>query len=298
MTMRHRAFHRFKTNHTGHFPGIKPFRCHRHPVPRRNTGFALVVTLSLMILLTIIAVGLLSLSAVSLRSSSQGNAQAEAKANARLALMIAIGELQKEMGPDMRVSASASILDTNEETEEIDNVAEPHWLASYDSWGDWLNANYEVPGKSSMGIAGTYVPGRKPMFRKWLVSLPDVQAGQMDTAKTSLSGNNVTLLVGEGSAADSKDQVHASMVNLVKNNQTAGRYAWWMGAENQKARIDKAKRPRSLSADEWETSQGDTAEVGVGALDGFDALDHGRDSRRQAHHHSNPESLPKSPRPG
>ena len=45
-----------------------------------SKGFALVVTLSLMILLTIIAVGLLSLSAVTLRSSSQGVAQAEAQA--------------------------------------------------------------------------------------------------------------------------------------------------------------------------------------------------------------------------
>lgn len=57
-------------------------------------GFALVATLALMILLTVLAVGLISLSAVSLRSSSQGNAQAEARANARLAMMIAIGELQ------------------------------------------------------------------------------------------------------------------------------------------------------------------------------------------------------------
>ena len=40
------------------------------------TGFALVVTLSLMILLTIIAVGLLTLSSISLRSSSQGEAAA------------------------------------------------------------------------------------------------------------------------------------------------------------------------------------------------------------------------------
>ena len=38
-------------------------------------GFALVATLALMILLTMVAVGLLSLSAVSLRSSSQGMAQ-------------------------------------------------------------------------------------------------------------------------------------------------------------------------------------------------------------------------------
>ena len=35
------------------------------------SGFALVITLSLMILLTVIAVGLLTLSSVALRSSSQ-----------------------------------------------------------------------------------------------------------------------------------------------------------------------------------------------------------------------------------
>ena len=153
-------------------------------------------------------------------------------------------------------------------------MAESHWLASYDSWGDWLNANYEVPGKSPMGIAATYVSGRKPMFRSWLVSLPDDQAGQMDTAKNPLSGNNVTLLVGEGSAADSKDQVHASMVNVMKNNQPAGRYAWWVGGENHKARIDKTKKPPRTpdTAAAWETSQGDTAEVGVGALDGFERI--------------------------
>ena len=57
-----------------------------------------------MILLTIIAVGLLSLSAVSLRSSSQSTAYAEARANARLALMIAIGELQRQTGLDTRVT--------------------------------------------------------------------------------------------------------------------------------------------------------------------------------------------------
>jgi len=38
--------------------------------------------------------------------------------------MIAIGELQEEMGPDMRISAESAILDGNEDTEAIEGVAQ------------------------------------------------------------------------------------------------------------------------------------------------------------------------------
>ncbi|MES2981524.1 MAG: hypothetical protein V4727_04345 [Verrucomicrobiota bacterium] len=64
----------------------------------------------LMILLVIIALGSLSLSTVNLRNSSHQSARAVAEANARMALMIAVGELQKAMGPDQRVSARALTL--------------------------------------------------------------------------------------------------------------------------------------------------------------------------------------------
>ena len=90
-------------------------------------GFALVVTISLMVLLTMVAVGLLSLSAVTMRTASQQLAQGQARANARMALIIAIGELQKELGPDQRVSASGAIL-----TEST--VRHPRWIGVWDSW--------------------------------------------------------------------------------------------------------------------------------------------------------------------
>lgn len=59
-----------------------------------------------MILITVIAVGLLTLSSISLHSSSNAAAQQQAQANSRLALMLALGELQSGMGPDRRISAS------------------------------------------------------------------------------------------------------------------------------------------------------------------------------------------------
>ncbi len=250
---------------------------HRKHNRTGGRGFALVATLALMILLTVLAVGLLSLSTVTLRSSSQGRAQAEARSNARLALMIAIGELQKEMGPDMRISAEAAIFDRDPKTEAPDGVAQPRWLASYDSWGNWLNTEYAPPGKSSLSIGATYTPKRERMFRRWLLSMPAGSESNANAAD-SLSGWNDTnsvVLVGDGSlgkdfAASQPAQITRAYLTRVG---TKGRNAWWISPENHKAIIDRAKSPRTLAADQWQASQGDTAEVGIGALSGLGALD-------------------------
>ena len=106
--------------------------------------------------------------------------------------------------------------------------------------------------------------------------MPDGMSGDID-APIDASGwddSNSVVLVGGGSLGDSAqtspEQVTRAYLNPIGKT---GRSAWWIGPENQKARIDLAKQPRDLSADAWETAQGDTAEVGVGALPGLDALD-------------------------
>jgi hypothetical protein len=244
----------------------------RPPGSRSASGFALVSTLMMMVMLAVLAIGLLSLSAVTLRTSSRNDAMTEARANAKIALMIAIGELQEEMGPDMRVSAKAAIFDQNPQTEAIEGVDQPHWLASYDSWGSWLNASYDHPETgSTLNIRDTYTPRRESMFRRWLLSLPEGLDGNVN-APLSPNGwddRNSVVLVGKGSIGSSVRETRAYL-NAIGEN---GRSAWWIGPENHKARIDKAKQPRSLSADRWETAQGDTAEIGVGALSGLGNLD-------------------------
>jgi hypothetical protein len=256
------------------------FEANRVGIPddsgKHSSGFALVATLALMILLTMVAVGLLTLSAISLRSSTQGSAQAEARANARLALMIALGELQKEMGPDMRVSAESALFDTNKDTETIEGVEQSHWLASYNAWGDWLNASYTPPGGSSLKISDTYTPRRDAMFRRWLLSVPEDTEDDIAAPNNIGSWNdmNSVILIGEGSLGNATtsaaDQV--TRAYLTKIGKT-GKHAWWIGPENHKARIDKALNPRTLSTDAWQTAQGDTAEVGVGRLSGLEALE-------------------------
>jgi Tfp pilus assembly protein PilX len=85
---------------------MKPFIHPKNPPPK---GFTLILTISLMVLLTLIGIGMLSLSAVTLRSSSQASINRVARDNARLAMMIAIGQLQKHAGRDTRITSPADI---------------------------------------------------------------------------------------------------------------------------------------------------------------------------------------------
>lgn len=240
-------------------------------------GFTLVITISLLVLLTLVAIGLLSLSSVTLRSSVRSEAQAISRSNARLALMTALGELQKQMGPDMRISAEAAIFDQNPQTPAAEGVAQPHWLASYHSWGNWLNANYTPPGGSNISsIRNTYTPKRSNMFRRWLLSLPNGQESNANLVD-ALSGWNETnsvVMVGPGSlgalATTSPEKITRA---YLKNVGTNGNSAWWIGPENHKARIDLSREPQQLTVADREAGQGNTAEVGVGALPGLQVLD-------------------------
>ena len=100
----------------------------------QDHGFALVVTISLSSLLILIVLTMASLTTIETRAANQRAASEAARANAKMALMIAIGNLQKEMGPDGRISFSASLLDTDPETPEIDGVTHKNYLGVTEAW--------------------------------------------------------------------------------------------------------------------------------------------------------------------
>jgi hypothetical protein len=168
------------------------------PPPR---GFALIVTLSLMILLTVIAVGLLALSSVSLRSSTQGQSMAVAQANARLALMLALGDLQKSAGHDQRITAAADILP----------AAKPATTGRAQWAGVWDTSAFS-PAK----------PDTKA-FVRWLVS--DTPSAFADATATA-SSDDVLVFTG-------KDP--ASSVRVPKIKVSDGSYAYWVADEGLKA---------------------------------------------------------------
>ncbi len=266
-----------------------------HPTPNRlpNKGFALVATLSLMILLTVIAVGLLGLSAITLRSGSQEQAQMEAHANARLALMIAVGELQKQLGPDQRVSANGAILSQN-------SVSHPHWTGVWDSWiaGPTSDApvnpnypsgesNHETIGSQADAAMRPEYTQKNKHFRAWLLSLDPNEAIKPDAAlNLALNGlpmpnknQDAIRLVGQGSlgeAAPATDFVSARLIGVKPKSSDAepsGRYAWWVGDESQKARVmhDSYLGETLVSADKIFRSQA-PASTGTNTIAGLKDL--------------------------
>ena len=194
---------------------------------RNRRGFALVVTLSMMILLTLLAVGLLSLSSVSLRAGSQGEAMAVARSNARLAMMLAIGELQKSLGPDKAVSAPSNLL--------AERPAKPNLTGVWESW------DYN-PSSASLDYNGE----KENRFRRWLVSAPDrEETAVREFGSTPWRGSTVELL-GEGTLGKDmteEQRVMAGLVSVSSGERGRGGLAWHVSDESAKARINSYRKP-------------------------------------------------------
>lgn len=222
----------------------------------RPQGFALVVTLSLLLLLVVICVGLLSLAAISLRGSSQGLAAATARANARLALMIAIGQLQKHAGPDQRVTATAEIgLSPDTSTTNLKWTGVWSTTQPVDPTKPVSPAN--PPDATKPVVAGAADPTfpdknylsdsrnrttytQKSHLLAWLVSGEPSTSVNPATGPTDLYPVLVEKAAGlTGGGATDPNRVTAPLVKINASAAQPGGYAYWIGDESVKARIDQ-----------------------------------------------------------
>jgi hypothetical protein len=222
--------------------------------PRAN-GFALVISLSLMVLLTVLAVGLLSLSSISLRASTQGDARAEAQANARMALMLAIGELQKSLGPDQAITANAEILhqsdgNTNTDSDNTTTAAKPKLMGVWDSW--------DITPALQGGGAPDYDSEKQNRFQRWMVSTAHhADAASPDFANspwnTEDEASTITLAdtASYGGTLPASGPLRAGRVpltdgasgNTSSSNKETGGYAWHVSDESQKSRLHLYRDP-------------------------------------------------------
>ncbi len=253
----------------------------------RPTGFSLIVTVAMLVVLTVVAVGLLSLSVISIKSTSITSAEERARANARMALMMAIDRLQAQMGPDQRISANASILSNSA-------VANPHWTGVWDSWHagadggiDEISSHQTIYPLGSDSMHPRYDTNRQRHFREWLVSLDNdsadaITSGRslvLDAARMPALDDKAVILVGEGSLGEAPpaDYVHAPLVNVSSVSDPTdivGRYGWWVGDESQKASImdDRYNAMSSISLAERLFRSQAPAATGTAVVEGLNDI--------------------------
>jgi len=199
----------------------------------RPRGFALVATILLMVLLAIITIGTLNLSVVTLRNSFQDSAHAQAQANARMALMIAIGELQKHAGSDTRITAPSGIVD--ESSAPLTGV-----------WKSWEGSDHESAGlpiepEYASKLTSKSEGGR---FLSWLVSgAPNGgdPSNPSELAFSESTADTVPLLSVGTLGENPVGAVHV-VPQLARDS---GRFAWWVSGENQKARLPMPYKPEN-----------------------------------------------------
>lgn len=184
------------------------------------------------------------------RTSQISKQQLAAKQNALLGLQVALGNLQKLSGPDQRITAPADIFDADAMTEAIEGVIHPNWI------GVW-NAN---PGLSHLNdrfdTTNSYYryidrrDGSDNRFLGWLVSGGKSAVADRD-ANIMLSDE--ILIYGEdfdpADAIQIANQVRVEKVTIQGDVVDTGSYAFWVGDENIKARIDAYEPQISSVAD-------------------------------------------------
>lgn len=185
-----------------------------------------------MVLITVVALGMLGLSAIELRRSSAGDSNAVARAHARLALMQAIGQLQRSLGPDQRVSATAEILPGHPKQSRWTGA----WKSTRDDGSPWLVRD-DLAGGLRDGRAELKSTAADRVI-EWLVS----------GTGTPVDGPSGTpLRVGRDEAGQ---PIEVSQVPIRRRDgKLGGHHAWWTG--------DLGVRASLATRDAWSVANRD-----------------------------------------
>jgi hypothetical protein len=263
---------------------------------RSSKGFALLITITLLAFLVLLLVSLASLTRVETQVASNNQQLAQARQNALMALNIAVGQLQKYVGPDQRTTARSDMMDT---TTPVYTAPSGRWIGAYGRrviTGDTVARNIynDIPSKIETDtVTNSSTNGSQAKLLNWLVSGNETTSfnvttgidangqvidGQAPTsfnfapanAVNNIAGSNALtstitistkpaqLLVGPNSVTSTSDYVAAPLVNIDvaptvvpgaggSTPITVGRYAWWVGDEGAKARINLPS-PSTLTA--------------------------------------------------
>ncbi|MBI2510734.1 MAG: hypothetical protein HYV96_02040 [Opitutae bacterium] len=175
---------------------------------KERRGFALLLTLALLSFVLLLLLGLVAVVRLEAQAAVNAGELARARANARLALWIAIGQLQRYTGGDGIVTARADVAGAA--------VANPAWT------GVW-RAN------DSLGAVTWLVSGNE---NTPLALTPD----------TALSDAEAVWLLKRNLAASEQVRARRMAIDAVPTGESAartiGRYAFWVGDESLKVSMN------------------------------------------------------------
>lgn len=238
---------------------------------QRRRGFSLVVSLVMMALMLLIAISLVSFVVLESALGGYKVKRYQAQANAICGLRIALAQLQLLSGDDQRVTATADILEQGGGNNASLPSGRPykgkrHWT------GVWATGGLDKSDQTVLRDWDYKEPDKKP-FLGWLVSGYDEDKEnysplELPVAKASANAERGQELVGEAVAAYDVADDSTELVTLVgagtlgkkegweedvvkvrrvpmekrtdfqKTQKTSGSFAYWVGDEGVKARVN------------------------------------------------------------
>ncbi len=236
-------------------PGISSVQCRTRTSSRR--GFALLITITLLAFLVLLLVSLASLTRVETQVAANNTQLSQARANALFALNLAVGQLQKYAGPDQAVTARADI--------DAANTGNPFWTGVWDAAPrDSAGVALAVPTHAGAPAANA------PLA--WLVNGNESAGTTLTPAMSAVaapaSGNDNVWLLRKIMGADISDtgvysadmgvRLSKSLIRVAPalvpgmgatgSDVTTGAYAWWVGDEGVKAKVNLADPYRTAAS--------------------------------------------------
>jgi len=193
-------------------------------------GFTLTVTLLALVLLAGLALAMVSLATIELKKSTLTEHDRLARENARIALILAIGQLQESLGPDTRISASSAL---------VTPKGEQHWTGVWNTLApDGKNPVIRNPETGSLtDLRQTQKYQRDEVVMRWLVS------GQSPPGRLPADH---TPLVGPGSVTDTlTGGVRVPLLEITTGGRS-GKMAWWTGDLGQRANLTARTAPELI----------------------------------------------------
>ncbi|MGF1530806.1 MAG: hypothetical protein ACFCU4_05555 [Puniceicoccaceae bacterium] len=214
-----------------------------------EAGFALIISLALMSLVLGLILALVGQVRSSHTSTSERAIQESSRQNAVLSLNLALGQLQKDLGSDLRLTGTAELISGAATPQH------PHWLGVWDA------------------------SSNNPTFIRWLTS------GVNPNPAANLSPGNSVTIVGSGTVGNKPDQmVEVPLQAISAGGQFLGRYGYWIGDESAKADI-AVNEPIAEVAPTIRRSIYDSSKGLAGAIPPAQRDSWGRTLIKQSHNH-------------